>query len=121
MPNLATILDPHPDDARALVSRGSATTYGELKSQVSAYAGGLRALGIEAGAPVGIVAGTNWYFAATYLAVLHAGGVALALDDFGAGYSSLSRLLHLPLQIVKVDRQFLRGVPENADATAVLA
>jgi diguanylate cyclase (GGDEF)-like protein len=54
------------------------------------------------------------------LAELRAGGVVLALDDFGAGYSSLSRLLHLPLQIVKVDRQFLQGVPENADATAVL-
>jgi diguanylate cyclase (GGDEF)-like protein len=51
---------------------------------------------------------------------LRAGGCVLALDDLGAGYSSLARLLHLPLDVVKVDRQFLAGVPENPDATAVL-
>jgi diguanylate cyclase (GGDEF)-like protein len=54
------------------------------------------------------------------LGELRAGGIVLALDDFGAGYSSLSRLLHLPLQIVKVDRQFLDGVPDSVNATAVL-
>jgi diguanylate cyclase (GGDEF)-like protein len=47
-------------------------------------------------------------------------GLVLALDDFGAGYSSLARLLHLPLKIVKIDRQFLDGVPERQEATAVL-
>ena len=39
MTNLATILDPHPADARALVSRGNATTYGDLRAQVSAAMG----------------------------------------------------------------------------------
>ena len=47
-------------------------------------------------------------------------GLVLALDDFGAGYSSLSRLIDLPLDIVKVDRQFLDGVPDRPEATAVL-
>ena len=51
---------------------------------------------------------------------LRESGLVLALDDFGAGYSSLARLLDLPLQIVKVDRQFLHDVPERAEATAVL-
>jgi diguanylate cyclase (GGDEF)-like protein len=54
------------------------------------------------------------------LAELRDAGVVLALDDFGAGYSSLGRLLDLPLQIVKIDRQFLEGVPERPQATAVL-
>ena len=51
---------------------------------------------------------------------LREGGLVLALDDFGAGYSSLARLLHLPLEIVKIDRQFLSGVPERPEAGAVL-
>ena len=51
---------------------------------------------------------------------LREAGLVLALDDFGAGYSSLSRLLHLPLQIVKIDRQFLDGVPDQPGAVAVL-
>jgi diguanylate cyclase (GGDEF)-like protein len=51
---------------------------------------------------------------------LKAVGVRLALDDFGAGYSSLSRLLELPVDLIKVDRTFLREVPERAEAVAVL-
>src|SRR5918999_2117626 len=46
-------------------------------------------------------------------------GFALAIDDFGAGYSSLWRLRELPVQIIKVDREFLAGVPEDPQATAV--
>jgi diguanylate cyclase (GGDEF)-like protein len=53
------------------------------------------------------------------LAELRAAGFALAIDDFGAGYSSLWRLRELPVQIIKVDRAFLAGVPDEAQATAV--
>lgn len=48
-------------------------------------------------------------------------GFALAIDDFGAGYSSLSRLRELPVQVIKVDRAFLRGVPDDPLANAVVA
>lgn len=48
-------------------------------------------------------------------------GFALAIDDFGAGYSSLSRLRELPVQVIKVDRAFLRGVPEDPRANAVVS
>jgi diguanylate cyclase (GGDEF)-like protein len=53
------------------------------------------------------------------LGELRAAGFALAIDDFGAGYSSLWRLRELPVQIIKVDRAFLAGVPDDPQATAV--
>jgi EAL domain-containing protein (putative c-di-GMP-specific phosphodiesterase class I) len=51
---------------------------------------------------------------------LHALGLQIALDDFGTGYSSLSRLGELPVSTLKIDRAFLRGVPERPEAAAVV-
>ena len=47
--NLATIIDPHPDDATALVTHGRAVTYGELRRDVAALRGGLAGLGRRRG------------------------------------------------------------------------
>ncbi len=47
-------------------------------------------------------------------------GFQVAIDDFGAGYSSLRRLRDLPVGLLKIDRSFLTGVPERPEATAVL-
>jgi diguanylate cyclase (GGDEF)-like protein/PAS domain S-box-containing protein len=51
---------------------------------------------------------------------LHELGLQLALDDFGAGYSSLSRLREMPMETLKIDRAFLREVPENCEASAIV-
>ncbi|QDG78463.1 EAL domain-containing protein [Labrenzia sp. PHM005] len=40
-------------------------------------------------------------------------GVRFALDDFGAGYSSLTCLKHLPLNTLKIHQDLVRGSPEN--------
>lgn len=50
---------------------------------------------------------------------LHELGVRLAIDDFGAGHSSLSRLRDVPVEVLKVDQSFLRGVPDDPQAAAM--
>jgi diguanylate cyclase (GGDEF)-like protein len=51
---------------------------------------------------------------------LHALGVGLAIDDFGEGFSSLSRLRDMPVEQLKIDRSFMREVPHNEEAAAVV-
>lgn len=51
---------------------------------------------------------------------LRSAGVHLAIDDFGTGYSSLNYLRSYPIDVIKIDRGFLRDVPHNRQQTALV-
>nr|WP_317620619.1 bifunctional diguanylate cyclase/phosphodiesterase [Actinoplanes sp. KI2] len=54
------------------------------------------------------------------LAELREAGVGLALDDFGTGVSPLSVLSHLPVNQLKIDREFVTAVETSSEAAAVI-
>ena len=59
--------------------------------------------------------------AAVSLRALRSSGVKVAVDDFGAGYSSLVQLKRFPVQILKLDRLFVAGISQDKDAVAIAA
>jgi len=47
-------------------------------------------------------------------------GITLAIDDFGKGYSSLTYLRHLPVEMLKIDRSFILGMLESAEDRSII-
>lgn len=59
-------------------------------------------------------------FALAQLRALKALGIAIALDDFGAGYSSLDVLRSFPFDCLKLDASFVAEIEHNEQAVAIL-
>ena len=51
-----------------------------------------------------------------FVSTMQALGCSIALDDFGAGFTSLAQLKHLPVDVIKIDGSYVRDIVYNAES-----
>ncbi|MFZ6653955.1 putative bifunctional diguanylate cyclase/phosphodiesterase [Undibacterium sp. TJN19] len=54
------------------------------------------------------------------MSTLRRQGFGISLDDFGMGYSSLAHLKNLPISSMKIDRSFIKGLPQQSEDRAIV-
>ena len=52
---------------------------------------------------------------------LREAGCTVSLDDFGTGYSALTHLQRFPVDVIKIDRSFIRDIPEDQEDAAIVS
>ena len=62
---------------------------------------------------------TNVEKAIKRLSRLRRFGIKIALDDFGTGYYSLTHLLKFPIDIIKIDKSFIKSIPDANEETVI--
>lgn len=78
--NLAHIVDNHPDESVALISRARPTTYGTLRAQIASMRGALVHENISKGDVVALLCGNSRYFVVSYLAAVGIGAIVAPLN-----------------------------------------
>jgi len=56
----------------------------------------------------------------TFLSELHALGCTIALDDFGTGYASMIYLVHLPIDVIKIDKSLIRDINKHNSLRSIV-
>lgn len=67
-----------------------------------------------------ILLGEDTGLVGAILTDLHNAGIAIALDDFGTGYASLTHLRDFPIDVIKIDRSFLRDVHRKPTSAVIV-
>ncbi len=62
---------------------------------------------------------TNAESAESMLQKIKATGVKIAIDHFGTGYSSISHLKKFPISLLKIDKSFIKGIPNQPNDLAI--
>ena len=60
-------------------------------------------------------------FVAETLGRLRKAGISIAIDDFGTGFSSLASLSHFPLDTLKIDRAFIKGIGAGKNSENIIS
>jgi len=117
---LATLLQDTPDGSKlqmainvSALQIATPAFVDIVKNTVSHYAVPAGAITLEITEAVAL---TNTEAAVLVLTELRRYGVRIALDDFGMGYSSLSYLHQLPIDIIKIDRSFVIDLKPETDS-----
>ncbi|MEY2401919.1 MAG: long-chain acyl-CoA synthetase [Ilumatobacteraceae bacterium] len=101
--NLAHIIDGHPSDHVAIISRGAQTTYGQLRDEVARVRGGLAGLGVGAGDRVALLCGNGLCFVETYLAALGLGAVVVPLNPQSPAPEIAQEIANVGASVVLVE------------------
>lgn len=102
--NLAALLDNHPGDSTAIISRNRATTYDELHTQVGAMRGGLASLGVGDGDRVALLCSNSLHFVVTYFATLGLGAVAVPLNPLSPAPEIESEVATVAAKVVVIEK-----------------
>jgi EAL domain-containing protein (putative c-di-GMP-specific phosphodiesterase class I) len=81
---------------------------------------GLSPKTVEIEVTEGVFLGRDVPHIARALRVMRASGIRIALDDFGTGYASLTHLRQYPVDVLKIDQSFVRGITRSVDDAAIV-